>query len=98
MRWTRILRVGGGPKTPTGIVQDGPPQGGFPAVKVGRSLPGGGMSSIAMAAGCVLTFSFGMYKIIMANRFRRCSACLTQLSYDRAASAICPWFLSGAAH
>ena len=60
-----------GPKTPSGFVQDGPPKGGYPAVNVKRNLPGGGMSTLAMATGCVLTFTYGMYQVVMANRARR---------------------------
>ena len=69
MRWTRILMAG--PKTPTNFVQDGPPAGGFKPVQFQRNLPGGGMSSIAMLGACVLTFSYGMYKVISFNRQRR---------------------------
>jgi len=69
MRWTRTLLSG--PKTPGNFVQDGPPPGGFPTVNVRRSLPGGGLSSIALATGCALTFTYGMYKVTMANRQRR---------------------------
>jgi len=69
MRWTRPLL--GGPKTPGNFVQDGPPPGGFPAVNVKRSLPGGGLSSIALMSGLALTFTYGMYKIVCANRQRR---------------------------
>ena len=72
MRWTRALMAG--PKTPTNFVQDGPPVGGFPTVNVKRSLPGGGMSSLAMAGFSVLTFTFGMYKIISYNGLRRCAS------------------------
>ena len=60
-----------GPKTPTGFVQDVPPKGGFPAVNVKRSLPDGGMSSLALATGCAFTFVYGMYTVVMANRQRR---------------------------
>lgn len=63
--------VAGGPKTPTGFVQDGPRKGGFPAVNVKRSLPGGGMSSLAMMTGMVFTFAYGMYAVVHANRQRR---------------------------
>jgi len=52
-------------------VQDGPPPGGFPAVKIQRSLPAGGLSSVALMSGLVLTFTYGMYQIIAANRQRR---------------------------
>ena len=55
-------------------MQDGPPPGGFPAVNVKRNLPGGGLSSIALMGGCVLTFTYGMYTIICANRQRRCES------------------------
>ena len=60
-----------GPKTPANFVQDGPPKGGYPAVNVKRSLPGGGMSSLAMFGAMCASFSYGMYTIIMANRQRR---------------------------
>ena len=61
-----------GPKTPGGFVQDGPPQGGYAPVKWRRNLPGGGMSSLALAATCGLTFVVGMAQIISGNRQRRC--------------------------
>ena len=61
----------GGPKTPGGFVQDGPPKGGYPAVDVRRNLPGGGMSSLALASAVFASFAFGMYKVVMANRDRR---------------------------
>ena len=73
MRWTRALSMAGGPKTPSGFVQDGPPKGGFAAVNVRRSIPGGGMSSLAMASACVFTFTYGMYRMISNNRVRRCA-------------------------
>ena len=69
MRWTRTLL--GGPKTPGNFVQDGPPKGGFPTVNVRRSLPGGGLSSIALMSGLTGTFIYGMYTLISANRQRR---------------------------
>ena len=65
--------LGGGPTTPGGFVQDGPPSGGYPTVDVRRSLPGGGMSSLAAVSTIAGMFTFGMYKIIMANRERRCA-------------------------
>ena len=65
------MMVGGGPKTPANFVQDGPPAGGFPAINTRRSLPGGGMSSIAMAGASVLTLTFGMYTVMSANAQRR---------------------------
>ncbi|KOO20963.1 NADH-ubiquinone oxidoreductase subunit [Chrysochromulina tobinii] len=71
MRWTRPLFASAGPKTPGNFVQDGPPPGGFPAVKIQRSLPAGGLSSVALMSGLVLTFTYGMYQIIAANRQRR---------------------------
>ena len=43
-------KLGGGPKTPGNFVQDGPPAGGYPTVDVRRSLPGGGLSSVALMA------------------------------------------------
>lgn len=69
---TRLMS--GGPRTPTGFVQDGPPEGGYPAVDVRRSLPGGGMSTLAALATIGGMFVFGMYKIINANYHRRCVA------------------------
>jgi GRIM-19 protein len=71
MRWTRPLFASAGPKTPGNFVQDGPPPGGFPAVKIQRSLPAGGLSSVALMSGLVLTFTYGMYQIVAANRQRR---------------------------
>jgi NADH dehydrogenase (ubiquinone) 1 alpha subcomplex subunit 13 len=66
MRFTRV--VFGGPKTPTGFKQDGPPAGGFPAINTRRSLPAGGMSSLAMFAGGSIVMIWGYYKMIMNNR------------------------------
>ena len=53
------------------FVQDGPPKGGYPSVKYRRSIPGGGLSSLALVSGIGGCFVFGMYKVIMANRERR---------------------------
>eukprot|EP00324_Dicrateria_rotunda_P002133 CAMPEP_0206156146 /NCGR_PEP_ID=MMETSP1474-20131121/2732_1 /ASSEMBLY_ACC=CAM_ASM_001110 /TAXON_ID=97495 /ORGANISM="Imantonia sp., Strain RCC918" /LENGTH=129 /DNA_ID=CAMNT_0053555095 /DNA_START=24 /DNA_END=413 /DNA_ORIENTATION=- len=55
----------------TKFVQDGPPEGGYKAVNVARSLPKGGASSLALAVGSVCVFAFGMYKVVSANRLRR---------------------------
>ena len=65
--------AGGGPSTPGGFIQDGPPKGGYPAVDVSRSLPGGGMSTLAAISTIGGLFVFGMYKIVLANRQRRCA-------------------------
>ena len=62
----------GGPKTPGNFVQDGPPKGGYPTINVKRNLPGGGMSSLALAGSCVALGAYGLYKVVMANRVRRC--------------------------
>jgi len=61
----------GGPTTPKGFVQDGPPKGGFPAVNVRRNLPGGGMSTLATVGAIGATLTFGMVSIITANRQRK---------------------------
>ena len=54
--------------------QDGPPPEGYRIPKYGRNLPKSGLSSIALAIGGTGVFAFGMYKIIMGNRQRRCGA------------------------
>ena len=61
----------GGPKTPGNFVQDGPPKGGYPSINVKRNLPGGGMSTLAMAGSCVAMGAYGLYTVVMANRVRR---------------------------
>ena len=61
----------GGPKTPGNFVQDGPPKGGYPSINVKRNLPGGGMSTLAMAGGLCAMGAYGLYTIVMSNRLRR---------------------------
>lgn len=48
-----------------------PPPGGFKPVRYSRNLPKGGPSSLVIALGSAALFTFGMYKVISANRLRR---------------------------
>ena len=44
-------------------------------VKYKRNLPKGGASSVVTLGGAVVLFCFGMYKVIEANKLRRCNQC-----------------------
>ncbi|EOD24517.1 NADH-ubiquinone oxidoreductase alpha subcomplex, 13 [Emiliania huxleyi CCMP1516] len=61
--------VGSGGLTPG--APDVPPPGGFKPVRYSRNLPKGGPSSLVIALGSAALFTFGMYKVISANRLRR---------------------------
>ena len=52
-------------------MQDVPPPGGYAPVNYKRNIPKGGVSSVALAAGSVCLFGYGMWKVIMFNRQRR---------------------------
>ena len=62
--------MGGGPKTPTGFVQDGPPPGGFPAIRYARKIPSTGPSGATMFGVGLLVMGYGLYKVVTSNRAR----------------------------
>lgn len=53
------------------IRQDGPPPGGFPAVRYARSIPNTGPSGVALVLGATAVIAFGFYQIGQGNLKRR---------------------------
>jgi NADH dehydrogenase (ubiquinone) 1 alpha subcomplex subunit 13 len=53
------------------VVQDGPPPGGFPAVRYARRLPSAGPGGIALFAAGAAVMAFGFYQVGQGNRERR---------------------------
>ncbi|KAL4444624.1 hypothetical protein ABPG77_002441 [Micractinium sp. CCAP 211/92] len=53
------------------VVQDGPPPGGFPAVRYARRVPSTGPSGITLFAVGAAIMAFGFYKVGQSNRERR---------------------------
>ena len=44
------------------VVQDGPPRGGFPAIRYGRKLPSTGPTGITIFAVAGVIITYGFYK------------------------------------
>lgn len=53
------------------IVQDAPPPGGFPTIRIERRLPSTGPTGVAIFAGLAAIMGYGFYKV--------CHACLMWL-------------------
>ncbi|KAF0852560.1 mitochondrial Complex I (CI) NADH:ubiquinone oxidoreductase subunit B16.6/NB6M/GRIM19/NDUFA13 [Andalucia godoyi] len=52
-------------------VQDGPPPGGYPAVRFSRSLPSAGPSARTLFAVATVLMGWGFYKVGQTNKYRR---------------------------
>jgi NADH dehydrogenase (ubiquinone) 1 alpha subcomplex subunit 13 len=53
------------------IVQDGPPPGGFPAVRYARRIPSTGPAGFTLFAVGGVVMAYGMYVVGQSNRGRR---------------------------
>ena len=53
------------------IVQDGPPPGGFPAVRYARRIPSTGPAGATLFAVGAAVMAFGFYRVGQGNRHRR---------------------------
>eukprot|EP00897_Mesotaenium_endlicherianum_P001550 jgi/Mesen1/1422/ME001303S00477 len=53
------------------VLQDGPPPGGFPAVRYARRIPNTGPSGIALALTAAGVIAFGFYQVGQGNHKRR---------------------------
>ncbi|PRW60799.1 NADH dehydrogenase [ubiquinone] 1 alpha subcomplex subunit 13-B [Chlorella sorokiniana] len=53
------------------IVQDGPPPGGFPAIRYARRVPSTGPSGFTLFAVGAAVMAYGFYKVGQSNRQRR---------------------------
>ena len=53
------------------IVQDGPPPGGFPAVRYARRIPSTGPSGVTLFTVAGLIMGWGLYKVGQSNKERR---------------------------
>lgn len=55
------------------FLQDGPPPGGFPAVRYARRIPNSGPSGLAIALVAAGVMAFGLYQVGQGNIKRRYS-------------------------
>ena len=53
------------------IVQDGPPPGGFPAIRYARRIPSTGPTGLTMFAVGGIVMAYGFYKVGQGNHIRR---------------------------
>ncbi|KAI3429483.1 hypothetical protein D9Q98_005574 [Chlorella vulgaris] len=53
------------------VVQDGPPPGGFPAVRYARRVPSTGPGGFTLFAVSAAIMAYGFYKVGQSNRERR---------------------------
>lgn len=53
------------------IVQDGPPPGGFPAVRYARRLPNSGPGGVTLFGIAAAVMAYGMYQVGQGNHVRR---------------------------
>lgn len=53
------------------VAQDGPPPGGYPAVRYGRRIPSTGPTGAALLAAYAGMLTYGFYQIGVGNRERR---------------------------
>lgn len=53
------------------IVQDGPPPGGFPAIRYARRVPSTGPTGITLFAVGASIMAYGFYKVGQGNHIRR---------------------------
>ena len=53
------------------IVQDGPPPGGFPAIRYARRVPSTGPAGITLFAVGGIVMAYGFYKVGQGNHARR---------------------------
>ena len=53
------------------IVQDGPPPGGFPAVRYARRIPSTGPAGVTLFAVGAAVMAFGFYRVGQGNKHRR---------------------------
>lgn len=51
--------------------QDGPPPGGFPAIRYGRKIPNTGPSGVAMFGIGAVIMAYGFYKVGQTNHKRK---------------------------
>lgn len=52
-------------------VQDGPPPGGFPAVRFARRIPSTGPAGATVLAAAAAVMAYGFYRVGQGNRARR---------------------------
>lgn len=53
------------------VIQDGPPPGGFPAVRYARRLPNSGPGGVTLFGIAAAVMAYGMYQVGQANHARR---------------------------
>lgn len=53
------------------VVQDGPPPGGFPAVRYARRVPSTGPGGVTLFGVGIALMAYGMYQVGQSNRERR---------------------------
>lgn len=53
------------------VIQDGPPPGGFPAVRYARRIPSTGPSGVTLFTVAGLIMGWGLYKVGQSNKERR---------------------------
>lgn len=51
--------------------QDGPPPGGFPAIRYGRKIPNSGPSGVAIFGIGAIIMAYGFYKVGQTNHKRK---------------------------
>lgn len=53
------------------VVQDGPPPGGFPAIRYARRVPSSGPGGVTLFGVGIAVMAYGMYCVGQSNRERR---------------------------
>ncbi|GBG71615.1 hypothetical protein CBR_g9031 [Chara braunii] len=53
------------------VLQDGPPPGGFPAIRYARKIPNTGPSGVVVFSIAAAVISYGMYQVGQGNLHRR---------------------------
>ncbi|CAM6107027.1 unnamed protein product [Calypogeia fissa] len=53
------------------VLQDGPPKGGFPAVRYARRIPNSGPGGVAVFLVSSFVIGFGFYQVGQGNLYRR---------------------------
>jgi NADH dehydrogenase (ubiquinone) 1 alpha subcomplex subunit 13 len=56
------------------VVQDGPPPGGFPAIRYARRVPSTGPTGVTLFAVGSVIMAYGFYKVGQGNHARRAEA------------------------
>ena len=77
-------------------VQDGPPPGGFPAVRYARRIPNTGPSGVALVVAATSIIAYGFYQVGQGNLKRRyegrcgCVSLLAGISCSRSFPLLYP--------